>query len=156
MTDEKKSHKAQITVAAIGLVGVLGSGMLANWDKLFLNNEPPQPHNSSSTVVSNETIISLPPSFDCRNATTKIEKVICNNAEISHVDGQLGLLYVRLRNKLNITDFKTLKKEQKLWIRNRDERVLKYCQGLAGLNVNCVNEIYGQRIAEFKKILVGL
>ena len=34
------AHKAQITIAAFGLVGVLGGALFTNWDKIF-PNEPP-------------------------------------------------------------------------------------------------------------------
>lgn len=39
MTSEQKGSKIQITLAVIGLIGVLGAAIIANWDKLF----PPQP-----------------------------------------------------------------------------------------------------------------
>ena len=35
MSSESNSHKTQIIVALIGLVGVLGAGLLANWEKIF-------------------------------------------------------------------------------------------------------------------------
>lgn len=35
MSDEKRSHNTQITVAIIGVVGILGGAAIANWDKIF-------------------------------------------------------------------------------------------------------------------------
>lgn len=36
----ERGHKVQIAVAAIGLAGVLGSALLANWDKVFKREAP--------------------------------------------------------------------------------------------------------------------
>ncbi|NEO63767.1 MAG: hypothetical protein F6J98_26400 [Moorea sp. SIO4G2] len=35
MSGQDKSHRTEIIVAVIGLVGVLGAALFANWDKLF-------------------------------------------------------------------------------------------------------------------------
>jgi len=48
MSSENKSYKTQIMVALIGVVGVLGTGLLANWDKVF----SPTPANVTAPAVS--------------------------------------------------------------------------------------------------------
>ena len=35
MSSENKGHRTQITIALIGLAGVLGGALIANWDKVF-------------------------------------------------------------------------------------------------------------------------
>jgi len=41
--DKDPSYRTQIIIALIGLAGVLGSALLANWDKLFPPKPPPTP-----------------------------------------------------------------------------------------------------------------
>lgn len=160
MSTEEKSHKSQIIIAVLGLTGVLGSALFANWDKVFSVGIKKETiiNNVEKTALPKtvEPLISLPASFDCRKAETKIEKIICDTPKISHVDGQLGILYKTLRNKMALVNFETLKVEQVQWIKNRDKRILSYCQSLEGINVNCVTNIYMQRINEFKTILSRL
>jgi hypothetical protein len=43
MNDTASSSRAQIWVATIGLVGVLGGAVIANWDRIFPNNPEPSP-----------------------------------------------------------------------------------------------------------------
>jgi hypothetical protein len=38
MNEERHTYKVQIIVAVIGLTGVLGTAIFANWDKIFQNN----------------------------------------------------------------------------------------------------------------------
>ncbi|NIS54654.1 hypothetical protein GWN42_22720 [candidate division KSB1 bacterium] len=42
----KKSRSPQITAAVIGVIGVLGAAIIANWDKIF----PPEPPPNGPTV----------------------------------------------------------------------------------------------------------
>ena len=161
MGTEEKSYKIQVTIAIIGLVGVLGSALIANWEKVFPASTKKETvaggvQRLAALSDNNGAIVDLPASFDCRKAETKIEKIICNNPQISHADGQLGLIYKKLRSKMAPVDFKTLKIEQREWINNRDKRILNYCQSLEGLNTGCVITIYNQRIDEFKVILAKL
>src|SRR5262245_60160477 len=34
-----KSHRVEITIAVLGLIGVLGAAVIGNWDKLFPNHD---------------------------------------------------------------------------------------------------------------------
>jgi hypothetical protein len=49
MSDGGDGHKVPIIVAAIGVVGVLGAALIANWDKIFPS--PPTPTTTSSTAA---------------------------------------------------------------------------------------------------------
>ena len=51
MADEGKSHRTQITVALIGLVGVLGAALIANWDTVFPPELP-----AEDPLASNEPV----------------------------------------------------------------------------------------------------
>ena len=51
MSDEKRRDKTPITVAIIGVVGILGGAVFANWDKIFPPPTPSQ-HPEASVAVS--------------------------------------------------------------------------------------------------------
>lgn len=48
MADDGKSHRIHVTVALIGLVGVLGTALVANWGTLF----PPRIEHEESTAFT--------------------------------------------------------------------------------------------------------
>ncbi|MDR0666923.1 MAG: lysozyme inhibitor LprI family protein [Campylobacteraceae bacterium] len=57
-------------------------------------------------------------SFDCKKATTEVEKLICSNEELSQLDDELNKAYKEILNK---TDNKeALIKEQRAWIKERN------------------------------------
>jgi hypothetical protein len=70
MSSENSSYKAQIVVAVIGLVGVLGGALIANWDKLSsrqqvvppppVSGKPSIPAPSSPTVPSRSSVAPPP------------------------------------------------------------------------------------------------
>lgn len=47
MADDGSGARVTITVAVIGLIGVLGSAMIANWDKLARRGQAPPPPTPS-------------------------------------------------------------------------------------------------------------
>lgn len=74
--------------------------------------------------------------FDCAKAATKVEEMICQNAELSRLDDDLALAY---KNALvSATDKMWLKKEQIIW--------LKYTRNGCP-TVACLAEAYKARIA---------
>lgn len=88
-------------------------------------------------------MVSLPAyaaSFDCKKAASKVEKIICNNKELSQLDEELAGAYkVALRDTVH-TD--SIKQSQRLWLRQtqncyRDE-------------VGCIKMLYQERIATLK------
>ena len=60
-------------------------------------------------------------SFDCAKASTKIEKAICANLEISKLDEEVARLYKELKNIYADSDFVLIKAEQKYWITHRND-----------------------------------
>ena len=50
-TSEKRSHKTEIVVAVLSLIGTLGGALFASWDKIF----PPSPAASEITKPSKPT-----------------------------------------------------------------------------------------------------
>ncbi len=81
-------------------------------------------------------------SFDCEKAKTKIEKLICNNEELSKLDEELAEAYAEALAKS--PEPEKLKAEQKEWLKN----------GRAQKNDNWpqIKDAYQQRIGRFRPI----
>jgi len=82
------------------------------------------------------------PSFNCAKASTKTEKSICKNSELSHADRRMFELYSQLRKSLSKSDAKWLRKKQHAWLKKRNT-----CYD----DVNCLLEVYEERISELTK-----
>ena len=78
-------------------------------------------------------------SFDCAKATTKVEKMICANAELSKLDEELSKTYGEaIKNK---PDKVLLQVQQRLWLKERN-----LCKDIA-----CLRNDYQKRIARLHK-----
>jgi len=81
----------------------------------------------------------LAASFDCKKAGTVVEKAICNNVQVSELDGKLGEIYLQLKKSLPKNEFNQLKIEQRDWLKKRN---------ICGSDTLCLFRLYEQRIAE--------
>ena len=81
---------------------------------------------------------SLAASFDCNNASTNIEKIICSNNELSSLDDELSEVY----KSATLKDA-SIKQSQREWIKQRNN-----CD-----TDSCIIENYKNRINELKLIL---
>jgi uncharacterized protein len=79
-------------------------------------------------------------SFDCGKAQSKIEKMICADAELSRLDEEIAKLYSEVFKKS--PDETMLKKRQREWLKARN---------LCG-DVPCLHRYYQGRIAELKEV----
>ncbi|MFC1889440.1 hypothetical protein ACFL4G_06760 [Thermodesulfobacteriota bacterium] len=50
MGDNNKNLKCQIIIAVIGLIGILGGALFANWEKIFKSHKLSPPASSNSSV----------------------------------------------------------------------------------------------------------
>ncbi|MCH3877405.1 lysozyme inhibitor LprI family protein, partial [Campylobacter jejuni] len=89
------------------------------------------------------------PSFDCSKATTKVEKMICNDedGELQNLDRYMGEVYTQLRKELKISKFpdkeqrlKDLLDSQRAFIKNLNE-------------VDFIKDSYEERITQLLKLL---
>jgi len=78
-------------------------------------------------------------SFDCRKASTGIEKVICDDPELNRLDGEMGRLYHKAKN------IPGMKQEQKNWVHRRNS--------MCGSSDGCLLGETKDRIAALKKAL---
>jgi len=60
-------------------------------------------------------------SFDCAKASTKVEKMICADPELSQLDEKLSLLYQGARKKF--IDLDSIKQDQRAWLKRRNDCV---------------------------------
>lgn len=75
-------------------------------------------------------------SFDCVKATTNVEKMICENEELSQLDTELSEVFKAFYFSSN-----EIKNAQKIWLKERDK-----CQ-----NKECIQSMYQSKIQELKE-----
>ena len=83
---------------------------------------------SKLVLVLSLLIVSAPAfgaSFDCSLAKSRIEKLICANAELSSVDKELSKTFFDMKSKSKRPDLLT--KSQLEWLKNRDECKDEFC-----------------------------
>jgi len=80
-------------------------------------------------------------SFDCRKASTGIERVICDDSELNRLDGEMGRLYQKAKH------IPGMKEEQRNWVHRRNK--------MCGSSDGCLLGETKDRIAELKKALHG-
>ncbi len=74
-------------------------------------------------------------SFDCEKATTKVEKMICADSELSKLDEDLSAAYSKVLKESS--DASTLKQQQRDWLKERNG-----CEDSA-----CVKHAYEARVS---------
>ena len=84
------------------------------------------------------------PSFNCAKASSSVEKLICNDAELADLDRSLSSLYSRVLENVSAADKKLLKAEQQGWVKGRDD-----CWKSDDMR-GCVQREYRYRIDELK------
>lgn len=78
-------------------------------------------------------------SFDCAKAGTKVEKLVCANAELSKLDDQLSAAYKDGAKHTAEPD--RYKREQRSWLKGRET-----CLNDADKATTCLRELYSQRV----------
>ncbi len=90
-------------------------------------------------VVLFNTHLASATSFDCAKATTKVEKMICADPELSRLDDNLGKVYSAMLKAYY--GMPSIKYKEREWLRKRDK-----CSDAA-----CLKSRYQQRIATLKQ-----
>jgi uncharacterized protein len=78
-------------------------------------------------------------SFDCGKAQTVIEKVICEEPALSHLDEQLGALYLKVRDAAVHELKPQIIREQREWLRQRNRQC-------GDADIDCLKSIYSEQI----------
>jgi len=88
------------------------------------------------SILSTSTMAA---SFNCGNASTKIEHAICNDKKLNEKDGEMGRAYREVAKHTGI------KQSQRNWISHRN----KNCAD----NIDCLYSETEKRISELKRIV---
>ena len=78
-------------------------------------------------------------SFNCRKASTSVERAICGDKYLSQLDGKMGNVYHKASRFANI------KHEQRDWISHRNRN--------CGSNEDCLYDMTKVRISELRRII---
>lgn len=63
--------------------------------------------------------------FDCKNATTRVEKTICNSSDLSRLDEDMSKSY---RRALSMVErYQVLEQQQKVWVQKREKCIDAIC-----------------------------
>jgi len=93
----------------------------------------------STIQTKSEAATEVEPSFDCLKASTNIEKLICNNKDLSVLDGLLAHAYKKTQSmEKNSAKKDEVRKRQVDWTKN----IRNACK-----DANCLNTVYSERIA---------
>jgi len=87
---------------------------------------------------------SASPSFDCAKASGEVENLICKDAELAKLDRSLSQLYSTVLKNTPASQQKTLKVEQRGWVKGRND-----CWKSDDVR-GCVANEYHARINELK------
>jgi len=90
----------------------------------------------------------LPPSFDCEEASTSVEKLICSNNKIGDADGRMALIYNKLQLVLSSDKFSHVENSQMKWLKTRDQFFFRRCLINNHINVKCIIKFYENRYSE--------
>jgi len=85
--------------------------------------------------------------FDCRKASTAIEKSICTDKRIAMADLQINQQYKKARKKLSGIERKSLRSSQRSWIKQRNK-----CFVADNVDMSCLALSYANRLATLQKI----
>lgn len=114
-------------------------GWHSSWtgEKPLLNDEA---QSCVQAVIRTQTQ-DLPygPSFDCRKASTRVETLICADADLMKVDSVMGNLYWTLIERLSDPEKLELRRQQREWISARNAK----CE----TKIEDIGEYYGTREA---------
>ena len=78
--------------------------------------------------------------FDCNNASSSVEKLICTNAELVSLDQKMSSIYTQAQENESVGRLSNLKTEQRAWIMRRNA-----CE-----KTTCVSRVYKERIADLQ------
>ena len=87
----------------------------------------------------------FPTSYDCAKATKEMDRAICYAPTVAPLDVELGKVYRARMQQLSPEERQVLQTEQRAWLAEREKRCVIYKWW-----VDCLKEMYAQRIAELK------
>jgi len=106
----------------------------------------------SNADTANKTTPS--PSFDCKKASSKIENIICSDADIASLDKQLADLVSKFHSSLSDNLWKSFLNGQRNWLKLRAEACLLDVKDVTDAKKQkCVKSVYEKRVEGLKQRL---
>jgi uncharacterized protein len=106
------------------------------------------------SLLGSGTFAASAASFDCAKASSRMEKAICSNAELSALDDQLGAEYNSSRKTLGPAASKQFVAGQVSWLRYVQSRCFTTNEGTnesAAAARQCLVDQYKKRLSDFGK-----
>ena len=144
---KKKGGKFKTILATLGAV-FLGLFLIG----LFVPDSQIEPDPEPKSQVPATKTANTATRFECENSNTQIEKIICENPEISNVDADLNVAYKALSSHFNQTQLEKIKVDQRAWLKKRNTLVRNTCIQSEQLDTGCVVDVYKQRIKWLKQL----
>lgn len=88
------------------------------------------------------------PSFDCRRASSDIERLICRELDLGELDARLARAYRSLRSDLDAVEQEQLRRDQLRWLRDKRQSCRLEEQPSA-----CLAAVYSERIEDLETLL---
>ena len=145
----KKGSKLK---TALAIVGALFLALFIIG--IFVPEEQPESDPVPQVQVQTKGTNSQSPGFDCSNAGTQIERIICENPDIARIDNDLNVAYGALSAQLNQEQIAKLKSDQREWLKQRNQLVRNTCLSTEQLDTGCVVDIYRQRVDWLEQMAV--
>lgn len=146
-------------VALTGLI-IVGCGASSAFLTLVANSQslapiPLTPAQSTTATVNDERVVprgNEKPSFDCAQAKSAPARLICADAELAQLDGELGVAFQKRKAQISTPDQSKLVADQLAWIRARNTRCDLDGKGNAAIEVlagakPCMEDAIRERIA---------
>ena len=105
---------------------------------------------ASAFLLLAPCLASAAPSFECRQATHEIEKLVCSDAKLSALDQQMAELFSQAMQQAKPAEKPELLAEQRGWIKNRNS-----CAKRSEPRKGCVAEHYSQRNSRLEELLAA-
>ena len=147
-------------IAGLFLCGAIGwllfSGTSSNNNGHNTNN--PVSHSDKKqtdpTAINEATTPTASAGFNCSQASSDVEDVICNSDKTRKADHELNRIYQQIALRIPPGAQERLRKRQLNWVKQRNTHIRQNCllQSNSGLITQCVANYYQQRISTLSRL----
>jgi uncharacterized protein len=133
-----KFYKVTVTLLADGRLSFEGEKNV-KWIMERIGVPPLTSSSATQTTAPAPSATANSPSFDCRKATTTVEKLVCNSPELSKLDVSLAEMY-----KEAVSKAPSIRDDQRSWNGEKNK-----CA-----DVECLKTAYEDRISQLVNLIV--
>ncbi len=97
------------------------------------------------------------PRFDCRKASTPVEREICRKPQLADLDNEIASLYAQALSLLDAAGADALRNNQRLWIKVRDDCNSRVPGNPAARSdvEGCLADSMTTRVGELQKVVAN-